>query len=142
MPLPPLGRRDTLPTPPVRPGAPQSLQTMLKSITSSQFSPPLNTAVTGKKKNWLKRQRKTLKLVKEGQLVKLVKKTPKKLPKKKPVPAKKKACGYFLSTVFPIDLNTEVPKEPGISGVLTRSPRAWPHLALEVLLIRCSATGA
>lgn len=67
-----LGRRDTPPTPPVRPDTLQTLRTMLKSITSSQFSPPLNTAVTSKKKkNWVKRQRKTLKLVKN------IKKAPK-----------------------------------------------------------------
>lgn len=40
------------------------LQMMFKSITSSQFAALLNTAVTSKEKNRLKRQRKTLKLVK------------------------------------------------------------------------------
>lgn len=57
--LPSLGHGGHSAKPPARPDPPQPLQTS-QPATSSPFSPALKQAVTSRKENWWKKQRKTL----------------------------------------------------------------------------------
>lgn len=132
-----LGRRDTLSTAPARPDTPQSLQIMFKSVTSSHFSPPLNTAVTAREKNWLERQRKTLELVKS------IKKTQKKLPKKKPAPARRsQAVSRSCPQTSQLTLTQRCPRSQVVRVWLAQGLAAFSPGGAACSVLCCSATGA